>query len=276
MIFVYQKYIIHVDSYTYYKYVLHIHVFLAPSTLPCSRVVRTISLYLYLIYILNMGTKLSVSPKPEREHHSIHSSKQAADNKRKPTTMMIAFILLLFIHPAMSYTAISDLNFMTTKGNALQLFCTNQTLSESTYGPIENWNLKAVTNFAYMFSLQDSLGLPNNAARVQIITECCGRLKAADLSQWDVEGGLYLSFARPGPAFGLASEEFPFCEYRKPLCGEHWKKSKFLPDFNAYSSTNDLTLRPEYRQYFMDLFYCDGQLSNTNVSKRLGLLMDLN
>ena len=53
MIFVYQKYIIHVDSYTYYKYVLHIHVFLAPSTLPCSRVVRTISLYLYLIYILN-------------------------------------------------------------------------------------------------------------------------------------------------------------------------------------------------------------------------------
>jgi hypothetical protein len=194
--------------------------------------------------------------------------------------MMIAFILLLFIHPTMSYTAISDLNFMITEGSALQLFCTNQTLSESTYGPIEKWNLKAATGFAFMFSLQDSLGLPYNAARDQIITECCGRLKAADLSQWDVEGGLYLSFANsPGPAFGLASTFDPssgMCEYRKPLCGEHWKKSKFLPGLNAYSSTNDLTLRPEYRQYFMDLFYCDGQLSNTNVSKRLGLLMDLN
>ena len=191
--------------------------------------------------------------------------------------MMIAFILLLFIHPAMSYTAISDLNFMTTKGSALQLFCTNQTLSESTYGPIENWNLKAVTGFAFMFSLQDSLGLPTNAAKVQIITECCGRLKAADLSQWDVEGGLYLSFANsPAPAFGLAAE-WGMCEYRKPLCGEHWKKSKFLPGRNAYSSPlGDLTLKPDYRQYFMDLFYCDGQLSNTNVSKRLGLLMDLN
>ena len=27
MIFVYQKYIIHVGSYTYYKYVLHLHIF---------------------------------------------------------------------------------------------------------------------------------------------------------------------------------------------------------------------------------------------------------
>ena len=180
--------------------------------------------------------------------------------------MMIAFILLLFIHPAMSYTAISDLNFMTTKGSALQLFCTNQTLSESTYGPIENWNLKAVTNFAFMFSLPDSLGLHGNAARDQISTECCGCLKAADLSQWDVEGGLYLSFANsPSPAFGLAS--YGGCEYRKPLCGEHWKKSKFLPSVNAYSSREKLTLKPDYRQYFMDLFYCDGQLSNTNVSK---------
>ena len=186
------------------------------------------------------------------------------------STMMIAFILLLFIHSAMSYTAISDLNFMTTEGSAMQLFCTNQTLSESTYGPIENWNVKAVTGFAFMFSLQDSLGLPNNAARVQIITECCGRLKAADLSQWDVEGGLYLSFANsPSPAFGLASDN-SLCEYRKPLCGEHWKKSKFLPGENAHTS-EILTLKPEARQYFMDLFYCDGQLSNTNVSKTLVL-----
>ena len=193
------------------------------------------------------------------------------------STMMIAFILLLFIHSAMSYTAISDLNFMTTEGSALQLFCTNQTLSESTYGPIENWNLKAVTGFAFMFSLQDSLGLPGDYInRDQVFADCCDRLKAADLSQWDVEGGLYLSFASPAAAFGLATDPAPMCEYRKPLCGEHWKKSKFLPGLNAYSSTNDLTLRPEYRQYFMDLFYCDGQLSNTNVSKSLGLLMDLN
>ena len=188
------------------------------------------------------------------------------------STMMIAFILLLFIHSAMSYTAISDLNFMTTEGSAMQLFCTNQTLSDSTYGPIENWNLKAVTNYAFLFSFQDSLGLPGDYInRDQVFADCCDRLKAADLSQWDVEGGDYLSFTKPAPAIGLNFDGTNnMCEYRKPLCGEHWKKSKFLPGDGAHTS-EILTLKPEARQYFMDLFYCDGQLSNTNVSKTLVL-----